>query len=65
MSNRQMEDQIEQEQEKAIAQALGISVEELDERGYSIDENVGNDGTIYSYIVTFDDGSFEHIQLPT
>ncbi len=64
MSNRQLEDLLEQKRDRAIAKELGISLKELEQRGYSLDENVGNDGTVYSYIVTFDDGTFEHIELP-
>lgn len=63
MSNRQLEEQQEQERDRAVAKALGITVEALEERGYTLDENVGNDGTLYGYIVAFDDGSFELIQL--
>ena len=64
MSNRQLEEQQERQRDEAVAAALGISVETLLERGYSVDENVGNDGTVYSHIVTFDDGQTDHIQLP-
>tara|TARA_B100001179_G_C18571006_1_gene395128 strand:+ start:1258 stop:1461 length:204 start_codon:yes stop_codon:yes gene_type:complete len=64
LSNRQLEDLLEQKRDRAIAKELGISLKELEQRGYSLDENVGNDGTVYSYIVTFDDGTFEHIELP-
>lgn len=64
MSSRQLEERQERELDEAVAKALGMSVDELHERGYSIDENVGNDGTVYSHIVTFDDGKFEHIHLP-
>ena len=64
MSSRQLEELLEEKRDKAVAKQLGISVSELDRRGYTLDENVGNDGVVYSYIVTFDDGTFEHIQLP-
>ena len=64
MSSRQLGERQERERDEAVASALGISVKELLDRGYDLDENVGNDGTVYSCIVTFGDGTTEHIQLP-
>lgn len=63
MSSRQLEEHQELKRDEAVARALGISTEELLERGYSLAENVGSDGSVYSVIVTFDDGSSEHIQV--
>lgn len=64
MSSRQLEERQERERLEAIAKALGMSVDELEAQEWSIDENVGNDGTIYSHVVTLEDGRTAHIQLP-
>ena len=64
MSNRQLEERQERERDETVAKALGMTVEALTDRGYDLDENVGNDGTVYGYVVTFHDGGSEHIQLP-
>ena len=64
MSSRQLEERQEQERDKAVAAALGISVEELLDRGYELDQDTSEEGVVHSTIVTFDDGSTESIQLP-
>lgn len=44
-----------------IASALGLSFEELDNQQWSIDEDVGNDGSTYGYIVTLENGETVHL----
>ncbi|MBV9882199.1 MAG: hypothetical protein JO276_04245 [Sphingomonadaceae bacterium] len=63
MSNRELEERAERQQTEAVARALGISVEDLEEQDWSIDEDVGNDGAVHGYVVTFADGRFEHLPI--
>jgi len=63
MSNRQLEERAEREQAQAVARALGISVEDLDEQDWSVDEDVGNDDVVLGYVVTFGDGRIEHLPI--
>ena len=38
-----------------LAEELGITVDELQQLHYTIDDNASNDDLIYSYIIQFDD----------
>jgi hypothetical protein len=38
-----------------LAEELGITVDELQQLHYTIDENASNEGLIYNYIIQFDD----------
>lgn len=46
---------------KRIATAIGLSFEELDDQQWSIDEEVGNDGSTYGYIVTLENGDTHYL----
>lgn len=46
--SRALDDALEARQDAAIARALGISVDALDEHPYEIDENASDDGLVYS-----------------
>lgn len=51
MSNSQLDDINEEEGEKALAKALGITVDELDELSHGgIETNESNEGVVYYYI---------------
>jgi hypothetical protein len=57
MSNRQMEECQEQEFAQKVASALGISLDDLNEVDWDIDENTTNDGAMTGYNVTFSEHS--------
>lgn len=61
MSNRQLEERKEREQAEAVAQALGITVDELDELDWSIEEVVSDDGLVYGYDVSLGESAPDHI----
>lgn len=48
-------DQIEAKRERRIAEALGITEEELEQIQYEINGDYSKDGLLYGYIVQFDD----------
>jgi hypothetical protein len=54
MSNRDFEERQERDLAERVATSLDISVHQLDELDWSIDENTGNDGTVYGYVITFE-----------
>lgn len=54
MNSRGLEDRQEREFAERLATQLDLTPEQLDELDWSIDENVGNDGTVYGYVVTFE-----------
>lgn len=54
MSNRQMEEQMERENDQKVASHLGLTYEEYVYLQPSVEEMVGDDGLIYGYLVTFE-----------
>lgn len=57
MSSRELDDRMEEDQEEAVAAALGISVEELDSLDWEIEPLETSDGLHHANLVTFGDGS--------
>ncbi len=55
MGNRDLEEKQEREFAERVATALDVSVDQLDKLEWSLDENVGNDGTVYGYVITFEE----------
>ena len=55
MSNRQMEEKAEQRQAETIAEELEITVDELEQTGYNIEEVTSEDGVPYYILVQFSD----------
>ena len=53
MSNRQLEDMAEEAQADAVAVALGISRDELDELDWSLQSHDSDDGVHYGWNVYF------------
>jgi hypothetical protein len=53
MSNRQLEERHEEEQNQQLAEHLGLTLEELDALSPNIDTNEGNDGLVYNYVLNF------------
>ena len=61
MSSRQLEEMQEEQAERAIAEELGITYEELCQLDYEMDTNESSDGLVYEHIITFSDDSPEEI----
>lgn len=57
MSSRQLEERQEERLGVALAEALGISVEDLSLLVYDLQDNSSDDGLHYGYNVYFLDGS--------
>jgi len=57
MSNEQLEENEENNLKKRLAHELNISLDELSELEWVIDENSSDDGLIYNYIIQFSDNS--------
>jgi len=57
MSNRELEIRDESDFATAVAAALGISVDELDELNWRIEDHNSDDGLVYGHNVYFDEGS--------
>ena len=56
MSKSVLMDNSKAEQDKAIAEAIGLTEEEMAELEYTMDEEKSSDGGIaYSYVIQFDD----------
>lgn len=53
MSSRQLEEQQDQARDAWVANALGMTVEELSELEWDVHEIDGSDGTVYGYRVEF------------
>ena len=53
MSNRQLEERQEREFVERLAARLDLSLGQMEELDWSLDENVGNDGAVYGYVITF------------
>lgn len=57
MSSRQLEEIQEQQQAEAVAAALGISVDDLDQLEWELSPHESDDGMLYGYNVEFGEGS--------
>jgi len=57
LSNRQLEEQREREITEALALALGLSAQDLDQLDYTVDPQTGSDGTLHGYNIYFGDGA--------
>jgi hypothetical protein len=57
MSNRQLEEQREKEDEEKLASALNITFEDLQLLDYEIQNNESDDGLLYSIFIQFSDES--------
>jgi hypothetical protein len=57
MNDAMWEERQEREQVKAVASALGISADELDELDWRIETNESTDGLLYGHNVYFGEGS--------
>ncbi len=57
MSNAQLEERQEREFAQQIANALGITLDDLDDTQWEIEENASDDGVVYGYVVNFAEGS--------
>ena len=61
MSNRQLEEKLEEESDKRIAAALGISIDDLNQLDFEISSNESDEGLVYEYIIHFQDSSPKEI----
>ncbi|MDF1671574.1 MAG: hypothetical protein P1U83_18410 [Roseovarius sp.] len=57
MSSRELDERNEKDQEAAVADAIGLSVDDLRQLEWSIQDNASNDGLIYGHAVYFSEGS--------
>lgn len=57
MSSRQMEELQDQRYAAAVAEALGISVDDLNETEWEAVPHESDDGVLYGYNVEFSEGS--------
>lgn len=57
MSSSQLEDRQEREQDLAVANELGISIDDLNELDWSLEPHESDDGLLYGYNVYFAEGS--------
>lgn len=61
MSNRQLEERQERDFEKAVAEALGISINDLDKVEWTEDRDESGEGVHYGHIITFEEGSDQDV----
>ena len=61
MSNRQLEEQMEDNSNRQLASVLGLTTDELDQLDYEIHTNESNDGLVYEYVVHFQESSPQEI----
>lgn len=54
MSNRQLEEQFERDNDRKVADYLGLTYDEYVALEPRVEEMAGDDGLIYGYLVTFD-----------
>ncbi len=52
-----LEERQEQDRDAAIAEALGISLDDLDQLNWTIDDHASEDGVIYGHNIYFGEGS--------
>ncbi|WP_029083881.1 MULTISPECIES: hypothetical protein [unclassified Bradyrhizobium] len=57
MSKELLEERHEREQAEAVASALGISTDELDELDWRLEPHESDDGLLYGHNVYFGEGS--------
>lgn len=57
MNDRQLQEQREREITGALARAVGLSAQDLDQVDYTVDPQRGSDGTLRGYIIYFGDGA--------
>lgn len=57
MSNSQLEDRQERDFIAWVASEVGLSVNELTELDFDVDEMSGHDGAVYGHMVTFGEES--------
>lgn len=57
MSSRELEDRDESDQHEAVANALGISVDDLDQLDWRLEDHVSDDGLLYGHNVYFGEGA--------
>jgi len=57
MSSRQLEEQMERDEDEAVADHLGITVDELGELDHSLEPHESDDGLLYGYNVYFGDNA--------
>lgn len=57
MNSRLLEEQQEREQAAALARALGISTDDLEDLNWTIEPHASDDGVLYGYNVYFGEGS--------
>lgn len=57
MSNAQLEERQEREFAQQVADALGITLDDLDDTEWEVEENASDDGVVYGYVVNFAEGS--------
>lgn len=53
MSSEQIDDAIDQRNRRTLANHLGVSLSELENLDWDLDESNGDDGMTYGYILTF------------
>ncbi|MDA9473882.1 hypothetical protein XI03_05000 [Bradyrhizobium sp. CCBAU 65884] len=61
MSSRQPEDDYDREEAEAIAAALDLTPDELNEIEYAIHEIANDDGLVYAYGVEIKEGAPQYI----
>ncbi|UFW92136.1 hypothetical protein BjapCC829_48760 (plasmid) [Bradyrhizobium barranii] len=61
MSSRQLEDEYDREEAEAIAAALDLTPDELNEIEYTIHEIANDDGLVYGYGVEIKEGAPQYI----
>lgn len=57
MSNAQLEELQERELARRVADALGITLDDLDETEWSLEENASDDGVVSGLLISFSEGS--------
>lgn len=57
LSDRQLQERREREITEALAQALGLTAQDLDRVDYMVDPQRGSDGTLHGYNIYFGDGA--------
>jgi hypothetical protein len=57
MSSRELEDRNERNQHEAVAMALGISANDLDQLDWRLEDHASDDGLLYGHNVYFGEGS--------
>lgn len=61
MSNRQLEQQQERRQAERVAEALGITVDDLDQLEWRVEESTSDEGALYGHDIYFEEGSDDDV----